>query len=300
MNLTESILHYRQYLKRKNYSAHTVKNYLHRLQRFIAWLAVPLESVQVQDIKRYIDILLERRLSAQTVNGHLIAIRRFYTYLIDEEERQVNNPAVSGMALRLPKPLPRHLRDGDIPVFFASVKKLRDRAMFMLMLRCGLRVEELANLALDAIDYRRNQIVVRGGKGAKDRVVYISNDAADALANYLQKRMQTNEQKVFLVEKGTCKGKPLSVRGIQKRIEYCSKKSGIAVSCHQLRHTMATQLLNADADIVTIQNLLGHTRIKTTMRYCRLSNTKAQRDYYKAIGKIEEQSGILHSRNMRC
>jgi len=112
--------------------------------------------------------------------------------------------------------------------------------------------------------------------------------------------MQTEEQKVFLVEKGTYKGMPISVRGIQKRIEYCSKKSGIAVSCHQLRHTMATQLLNADADIVTIQNLLGHTRIKTTMRYCRLSNMKAQRDYYKAVGKIEEQSGILYSRNMRC
>ena len=177
------------------------------------------------------------------------------------------------MALRLPKPLPRHLRDGDIPVFFASVKKLRDRAMFMLMLRCGLRVEELANLALDAIDYRRNQIVVRGGKGGKDRVVYISNEAAHTLANYLQKRMQTEEQKVFLVEKGIYKGKPISVRGIQKRIEYCSKKSGIAVSCHQLRHTMATQLLNADADLVTIQNLLGHVITSYSIHYTKLYET---------------------------
>ncbi len=84
--------------------------------------------------------------------------------------------------------------------------------------------------------------MARGGKGAKDRVVYISNDAAEALANYLQIRMQTKEQKVFLVEKGTYKGKPLSVRGLQKRIEYWSKESGIAVSCHQLRHTMATSL----------------------------------------------------------
>lgn len=287
-------------MKRKNYSVHTVKNYLHRLQRFIAWLAVPVESAQPIDVKRYIDTLLERRLSAQTVNGHLVAIRRFYGYLIDEEERALDNPAVSGMALRLPRPLPRHLRDADVPVFFAAVKKPRDVAMFMLMLRSGLRVEELANLTLGAIDYRRNQIVVRAGKGAKDRVVYISNDAADALANYLRRRVQTKEQKVFLVEKGPCKGKPISVRGIQKRVEYCSRKSGIAVSCHQLRHTMATQLLNADADLVTIQSLLGHTRIKTTMRYCRLSNVKAQRDYHKAVTRIMEQSGILYSWNMRC
>lgn len=268
------------------------------MQRFLSWLAVPVESAEPKDVKRYIDTLLERRLAPQTINGHLIAIRGFYGYLIDEEERTLHNPAISGIALRLAKPLPRHLRDGDIPVFFAAVKKPRDVAMFMLMLRCGLRVEELANLTLDAIDYRRNQIVVRAGKGAKDRVVYISNDAAEVLASYLRIRAPTNEPKVFLVEKGIYKGKPISVRGIQKRIEYCSKKSGIAVSCHQLRHTMATQLLNADADLVTIQHLLGHNRIKTTMRYCRLSNMKAQRDYHKAVAKIMEQSGILYSWSM--
>jgi site-specific recombinase XerD len=258
-----------------------------------------VESAVKEDVKRYIDSLIERRLTPQTVNGHLIAIRRFYRYLIDEEEKELNNPATSGMALRLAKPLPRHLRDSDIPVFFKAVKKSRDVAMFMLMLRCGLRVEEVANLTLDAIDYRRSQIIVRGGKGAKDRVVYISNDAADALAIYLRERPSSNEQKIFLVEKGTHKGQPLSVRGIQKRIEYCSKKSGIPVSCHQLRHTMATQLLNADADLVTIQDLLGHTRIKTTMRYCRLSNLKAQRDYYKAVARVMEKSGILCSWNVR-
>lgn len=259
-----------------------------------------MESVKPADVKRYIDFLLEKRLAAQTINGHLVVIRRFYNYLEDEEEIQLDNPATTGMALRLAKPLPRHLRDSDVAVFFGSVKKRRDMAMFMLMLRCGLRVEEVANLTLGEIDYRRNQIMIRCGKGAKDRVVYISNDAADALAVYLRIRSRTREQKVFLVEKGICKGKPISVRGIQKRIEYYSKKSGISVSCHQLRHTMATQLLNADADLVTIQDLLGHTRIKTTMRYCKLSNMKAQRDYYKAVAKVMAKSGVNVTWNMRC
>jgi len=270
------------------------------LQRFLVWVSVPVESVTPEDVKHYIDFMLERRLAPQTINGHLIVIRCFYNYLKDEEQRGVNNPAVPGLALRLSKPLPRHLRDGDVEIFFEVVKKRRDAAMFMLMLRCGLRVEEVANLTLDAIDYRRNQIMVRNGKGAKDRVVYISNDAADALAVYLRTRAPTREQKIFLVEKGICKGKPISVRGIQKRIEHYSKKSGIPVSCHQLRHTMATQLLNADADLVTIQDLLGHTRIKTTMRYCKLSNLKAQRDYYKAVEKVMEKSGINVTWNMRC
>ena len=72
------------------------------------------------------------------------------------------------------------------------------------------------------------------------------------------------------------------------------KKSEIPTSYHQLRHTMATQLLNADADLVTIQNLLGHTRIKTTMRYCRFSNMKAQRDCYKAVARGMEKSRIYY------
>jgi site-specific recombinase XerD len=241
-------------------------------------------------VKWYIDFLLQHQLSAQTINGHLVVIRVFYDFLKDEGEIKVDNPVVKGLLLRVAKPLPRHLRDVDIPLFFEVVTRSRDRAIFMLMLRCGLRVEEVADLTFDAIDYQRNRILVKSGKGGKGRVVFISNDATDALAAYLRIRLPTNEQKVFIVEKGPHKGKPISVRGIQKRIEYYSKKSGIAVSCHQLRHTMATQLLNADADLVTIQYLLGHARIKTTMRYCHLSNMKAQRDYYKASDRIIEKS----------
>ncbi|MCP4372031.1 MAG: tyrosine-type recombinase/integrase [Deltaproteobacteria bacterium] len=68
--------------------------------------------------------------------------------------------------------------------------------------------------------------------------------------------------------------------------------SGLKVSCHQLRHTMATQLLNADANLVTIQDLLGHTRIKTTQRYCQVSNLKVQRDYHKAIERVMHRHGL--------
>ena len=86
------------------------------------------------------------------------------------------------------------------------------------------------------------------------------------------------------------RGRPLSVRGIQKRIEYYARKSNLDVSCHWLRHTMATQLLNADADLVTIQDLLGHSRVTTTQRYCRVANLKVQRDYYKAIEVVLQRN----------
>ena len=290
MNLTESILRYRQYLKRRNLAPHTIKNYLHRLRQFAVWAVVPMESITPQDVKGYVDVLLEKNLSAQTINAHIIAIRSYYDFLENEEKLSLPNPAVKRLALRLPKPLPQHLRDSDVEELLKVIEKARDKALFMLMLRCGLRVEEVAQLTLGTIDYQHNQIMIKSGKGAKDRVAYISNDAAEALAAYLRKRPKTKVQQVFLVEKGRYKGAPISVRGIQKRIEYYSKKSGIAVSCHRLRHTMATQLLNADADLVTIQDLLGHNRIETTQRYSKLSNLKAQRDYYKAMDTIMEKT----------
>jgi len=261
---------------------------------------VPVEAVAPLYVKHYIDFLLGKRLNPQTINAHLIVIRSFYYYLQDEEELDVDNPAIRGMALRLPKPLPRYLKDSEVTTFFNTITKQRDLAIFLLMLRCGLRVEETANLTLDAIDYNRNQIMVRCGKGGKDRVVYLSNDAAEVLAAYLRIRPFSKEVRVFLVEKGIYKGKPISVRGIQKRVEYYSQKSGISVSCHRLRHTMATNLLNAGAEVVTIQYLLGHRRITTTMRYARLSNLKAQRDYYQAIDKVIEERGGTLSWNMRC
>lgn len=277
-------------MKRRNYSVHTVKNYLNRLKHFLAWLAVPLETATPAHVKRYLDHLLEKRLAPKTINEHLLVIRSFYRYLHEEEDRDVDIPTTRKMSLRMPKPLPRNVRQGELDLFFRVIPKKRDFAMFMLMLRCGLRVEEVAELKLEDIDYHCSQIMIRGGKGGKDRTTYFSTEAGSALAAYLHIRPPTREHNVFLVEKGTCKGKPLSVRGIQKRMEYYAKKSGTAITCHRLRHTMATQLLNGGADIVVIQELLGHSEIELTMRYSRLSNLKTQSDYYRVMDNLEINS----------
>jgi len=290
------LIRYRRTLKRKNYSTHTVKSYLNILDHFIRWLTVPLSEVTRKEIGAYVDHLLRKRRTPKTITCHLQTIRLFFDYLTNEEGRWMLNP-VTRIALRLPKPLPRHLKDDQVRRLFDSITDLRDRAMFMLMLRCGLRVQEVAELTVDAVEYGRRQIFVFHGKGAKDRVVYMSEDARSALLAYLAKR-SSKARGLFLVQKGPMRGKPLSVRGIQKRIEYYARKSVLNVSCHRLRHTMATQLLNADADLATIQDLLGHAQITTTQRYCRVANLKVQRDYYKAMQIVlqrtqapEEQEG---------
>ena len=291
MNLTNAVVNYRRHLKRRNYSAHTVKNYLNTLRHFVLWIDVPIEQVTYSKINAYIDYLLGKRLEPKTINCHLGSIRGFYDYLRKQEDVAVTNPVKRGSLLRLSRPLPKHLKDEDIFNLFTVINSKRDRAMFMLMLRSGLRVEEVANLSLAAIDWRRMRLYVYNGKGAKDRVVYISPDTYEVLVAYVKARLSSRVKKVFLVEKGTHKGKPISVRGIQKRMEHYARKTGLPISCHQLRHTMATQLLNADADLVTIQDLLGHARIKTTQRYCKVCNLKVQRDYFKAMGLVMQRTG---------
>jgi site-specific recombinase XerD len=266
---------------------------MNTLKHFILWLDVPVEQVTHKKIQAYIDRLRNKTLAPKTINCHLDSIRGFYDYLCYEAELPITNPVKKGYALRLSRPLPKHLRDEEVIILLNAIDNRRDQAMFRLMLRCGLRVEEVANLSLGAIDPKRRRIFVQDGKGAKDRVVYVSDDALKALADYFRVRPSSRAMKVFLVEKGPLTGKPISVRGIQKRMEYYAKRSGLRVSCHHLRHTMATQLLNAEADLVTIQDLLGHTRIKTTQRYCKVSNLKVQRDYFKAMERVMRTTAAL-------
>jgi site-specific recombinase XerD len=288
--MTNVIVNFRRYLKRRNYSKHTVKYYLNIIKQYVVWIDVPLEHVSAEKIDDYIDYLHNKRIRPASINLYLAVIRVFYNHLRYEEKIKLSNPVKNGCRLRVPKPLPRCLREEDVHQLFRVIKNKRDFAMFKLMLRCGLRVEEVSNLTLGAIDLKRRRIIVYHGKGSKDRVVYISDDAHDALVAYLKIRSGLRVEKVFLVEKGNFKGQSISVRGIQKRIEYYAKKTGLKVSCHRLRHTMATQLLNAEAEIETIQDLLGHNWITTTQRYCRVSNLKVQRDYFKAMRNVLQRS----------
>lgn len=251
---------------------------------------MPVEEAAPKNMAGYIDFLMDKRLHPKTINCHIGGIRVFYDFLRYEEGVVIKNPVKKGLTLRLPTPLPRYLKDEEVDKLFTSISKRRDRAIFMLMLRCGLRVEEVAHLTIEALDLRRRRIFVYNGKGQKDRVVYISDDAYLALDKYLRSRPKTTDKKLFLVEKGTCKNQGISVRGIQKRIEYYAKKAKLKISCHHLRHTMATQMLNADAELSTIQDLLGHNWITTTQRYCTVSNLKVQRDYFKAMEAVMKRS----------
>ena len=290
MDLTEIIAKYKRFLKRINYSKITVRNYFFNIKQFSDWLKVPIDEVTSEVIFEYIGFLHNRRLKPKTINSYLNGIRKFYNFLKFEERINVVNPVKSTYRQILPKPLPKFLKEQEIKILFDHITDKRDIAMFMLMLRCGLRVGEASNLTFHAIDFERKNILVLNGKFRKDRIVYMSDDTIDALQAYLKVRPSSRVRKVFLVQKGIYKGKPISVRGIQNRIEYYARKTGLTVSCHRLRHTMATQLLNADAMLATVQELMGHECIISTQRYAKVSNTKVRRDYFKAMELVMARS----------
>ncbi|MGC9975348.1 MAG: tyrosine-type recombinase/integrase [Syntrophales bacterium] len=283
MDPTEIIFRYRRFMRRVNYSETTVRNYVFNIKSLFEWLVVPIDEVTSGVIFEYIGFLHNRRLMPKSINSYLNGIRRFYDYLKFEERINIVNPVRHDHQQILPKPLPRFLREQEIKTLFSHITNKRDIAMFMLMLRCGLRVGEVANLTFPAIDFERKSIIVLNGKFRRDRIVYMSDDTIDSLHTYIKIRPSSRTRNVFLVQRGFYRGKSISIRGIEKRIEGYAKETGLLISCHRLRHTMATQLLNADAMLATVQELMGHGCILSTQRYAKVSNTKVRRDYFKAM-----------------
>jgi len=144
------------------------------MRSFVIWLDVPLEGVTHRTVSGYIDCLMRKRLTPKTINCHVNRISQFYHYLREEENVALVHPVRTNHLLKMSRPLPRHLRDEQVGDFFKVVKGCRDKAMFMLMLRCGLRVEEVANLSLRVMDFKQRKILIEDGKGSKDRIVYMS------------------------------------------------------------------------------------------------------------------------------
>jgi site-specific recombinase XerD len=182
--------------------------------------------------------------------------------------------------------------DGDLARLFAVIDSLRDRAMFLLMLRCGLRVGEVRNLSMgDLYLYSVSGNLPRlwlHGKGDKERVVYLSSQAMTALEAWLEIRPNGKEQATFVNRSG----KRLTVTGIQLQLAMYCQRAGIWVTCHQLRHTFGRHLVEARVPVTTIQRLLGHARIRTTETYLHISDQQVQADYEAAMEQIMERLSL--------
>lgn len=279
-----SIKQFRAYLERRHYASHTVVNYCLDLEVFFADNPRTPGTTTHQDVEHFVERQYAHNLAPTTVNRRLYAVKHFFDFLL--EKRQVlGNPVKPSHFAREGRPLPRALSVEHIEALFAQMKHPMDKALFGLMLRCGLRVSEAVALKRRHIDWEQQALLIEQGKGKKDRRLYLCADAAEMLREALALRPQgVPGDAVFWNRK-----RPqvrLSDKAIQKKMERLSKAVGIEASCHSLRHTFASNLLEHGAELIAIKDLLGHSSVTSSQRYARLSNQKVKEEYLRTMRKV--------------
>lgn len=274
------------HLRTRNYAAHTIANYALDLQLFFATCEnKAVAQLTWREIDHFIAQQHQQKLAATTINRRLNALKRFFDFLVVEREQLPGNPLKPSHYLRLGKPLPKKLTEEQVTQLFAHIENRQDRAMFLLMLRCGLRVSEVAQLRLPDIDWAEKSLRVEQGKGRKDRRVYLSPDALEGLRECQQLRPAKVPGNFFFwnQKRRNC---PLSIKAIQKKMERYAQAAGIKASCHSLRHTFASNLLEEGAQIISIKEFLGHSSVTSSERYARLSNPHIKQTYLETIKKV--------------
>jgi site-specific recombinase XerD len=288
--MLSEIEQFQKWLRRIAPYSSTHIHYTSDLEKFFAWLPKPPTEVTVRDVDAFIEHCQQAGHAIATINRRLAALRSFYQFLAMMYENMPANPVrPKRHFIRHGQRLPRDVQDNDLQQLFAVIDSLRDRAMFLLMLRCGLRVGEVRNLSMgDLYLYSIPGSLPRlwlCGKGGRERVVYLSSQAMAALQAWLEARPQTDEQAVFVNRSG----KRLTVTGIQLQLAAYCQRAGIWITCHQFRHTFGRHLVEARVPVTTIQRLMGHARLRTTEIYLHISDKQVQADYEAAMEQVMER-----------
>jgi site-specific recombinase XerD len=247
----------------KGYSPKTIKNYIYNVSNFAKFYNKSPELLEEKEIRNYLHYcIMEKKLSEGTVNYINAGIKFFYTKTLN---RSWNIDIIP--RIKEPRKLPAILSPQEIKSIFDATENLKHKAILMTIYSAGLRVSEVCNLKITDIDSNNMQILIRQGKGKKDRYSLLSKSNLEILREYW-KRYQPKE---YLFS-GKGRTDAITPRSVQKMLEKSIIKTKITknATVHTLRHSFATHLLDAGTDICYIQRLLGHTRITSTTIYLHL------------------------------
>lgn len=283
----------------KNCSPHTLRSYLGDLAQFVAFLR-GTEMCPVSDcgepqwhrvdhlmIRGFLGHLYQRKNSSASAARKLSALRSFFAFL-GREGRVSRNPAA---IVATPRQVPRLRRPLPLDEVFRllegmrgdSARERRDLAIVELFYATGIRISELASLDLSSVNLESGFVRVLG-KGRKERIVPVGRKAQQALRLYLEQRAELQGTKgeasaMFL----NCRGGRMTSRGVRNVVYRATRNSGSGrKGPHVLRHSFATHLLDAGADLRTIQELLGHAKLSTTQRYTHVATDKLMEVYDRA------------------
>lgn len=273
------------WLRRRNPTARTWRDYQYDLKQFVAVVGDrPPGDITLHDVDRFVTRQAAKGFKPATINRRLVALMSFYAFLGDEDPALTCPVRPRRHMLRAPQRLPRPVPEEDLGRFFSVIADARDRAMFLLMLRCGLRISEVAHLHLTDLYLDEPQPrLIAHGKGTKERAVYLSPQAERALRAYLAERPQVASDFVFLSYQHT----GLSTTAIHKRLMRYREAAGVSLSAHRLRHSFAHDLLSADVPVTTIQKLLGHAWLESTQTYAQANDPQVRADFYAASRKLD-------------
>jgi integrase/recombinase XerC len=282
----------------RNVSDHTRLAYISDVEEFAGFLqknefikdADSLPHVEAETVRVYLGYLFRKKVKKVTVNRKISSLRAFYKYLIRAGKAKIN-PAGLIQSAKTEKYIPIFLSVDEmfdlLKVKSDTIPGLRNQAMLELFYSCGLRLSELAGLDVNDLDFNQALVKVRG-KGKKERIVPVGGPALNAVREYLKKTADVRKKINNDVWKNplflNLRGKRITVRSIARIVDEVTKKSGIGrkISPHALRHSFATHLLNAGADLRAIQELLGHESLSTTQKYTAVNINRMMEIYDKA------------------
>lgn len=277
----------------RNFSKHTIKAYNSDILSFLVWLGErSVSDVSAKDIKEYLLYIQQFNFCKTTTARKVASLRTFYRYLYRERLIE-NNPALTIQAPKRGKTLPQFLTEKEIEKIFNNMKidtpaGYRNRTILELLFATGMRVSELSNLNFSNLNLEENEIKVFG-KGAKERIVLVSDRAKNLLINYINtarklicpaSEEQNSDSPVFINKNGY----RLQTQSI--RIAINDTVSNIElpkhVTPHVFRHSFATRLLENGADLRVVQELLGHSSISNTQIYTHVTTERLKSAYSAA------------------
>lgn len=254
-----------------------------------------LADVRRKYLHDYAGHRLELGKSVTTINADLRGFQCFMVFL-QEQEYAVPQALLRVHNLKQPDRLPQYLTDEQVRALrddfedqvsnaqhpYQKRDALLTRAIFYLLWQCALRKGEVEELRLEDLDLKGRKLSVRNGKGMRDRTVYLTDTAVQALSAYLAVRGMGPTDHVFLY-----RNQAISKDLIHGRLKAAGERAGVKVHAHRLRHTAATQLLNAGCPVTSIQKFLGHKKLNSTMLYARAYDKTVEADYFAAMSRIE-------------
>ena len=274
-------------------SAHTLRAYRKDLEEFTAHAQKDAADIEMIDVRGFVAQQIKNGLTKTTAGRRLSTVRSFLKFLTREGYLKVN-PAKLVTTPKAEKHLPKFLSVDDV---FSLIEKpdaigfihVRDRAILELLYSSGLRVSEVAGLNVEDVNTREGLVKVRG-KGKKERIVPLGSKAVEAIRGYMTEKilLRKKSKTLFLNKRGT----ELSERGIRRIVVKYARLIGVSgqIGPHTLRHTFASHLLQAGADLRVIQELLGHASLSTTQKYTHLDITHLMDIYDKAHPLSEKEN----------